>query len=393
MAKKIDYASMFTLRKDGRYMGYAMPPNAKNRKAIYDKDPETLYWKIKELEKPKVKTFGEVAEEWRNQWDAQKLGEGSQSSYNAPFKQMVSVHRAYALEAVTAAEVSRVMLTEQAKGYSYKHAAAVLSMYKQTFKFAIIRGYTLYNPALSVTVPRHMTRTTREAPEDDVILIIKNNVDKPFGLFAYFLIYTGFRAGEAIGLKWSDIDRKNKMIKCERSVERLSGKPHTKDPKTKAGFRSVPLLDDLAEVLVKPTSAKNSNYVFLNDNGGLFTSSQLRAKWTAWGKDVGLTEIKTTTIKNRKTGETRKKTYSHTTLNQHQLRHGYCTILYEAGIDELTAMELMGHANIATTRAIYTHLRQSRREGVADILNKQFSSIVVKPVVNSEETVENTMVL
>lgn len=392
MAKKIDYASMYTLRKDGRYMGYYHDQN-NVRHSAYDRDAEKLYRKIQELEKPKVKTFGEIAEEWRDQWDSQKLGEGTQSSYNAPFKQMVSVHGEYALEAVTANEISRVMLTEQAKGYSYKHAAAVLSMYKQVFKFAIVQGYTLYNPALSVTVPRHMKRTTREAPEDDVILIIKNNVDKVFGLFAYFLLYTGFRAGEAIGLKWGDIDRKSKTIKCERSVERLTGKPHTKEPKTKAGYRIVPLLDDLAKVLIKPTGAKNNDYVFANDDGKLFTNSQLRAKWTAWGKAVGLTEIKETTITNRKTKEKHKKTYSHTTLNQHQLRHGYCTILYEAGIDELTAMELMGHADISTTRAIYTHLRQSRREGVADILNKQFSSIVVKPVVNTAETTGNATVL
>jgi site-specific recombinase XerD len=53
-------------------------------------------------------------------------------------------------------------------------------------------------------------------------------------------------------------------------------------------------------------------------------------------------------------------------------------------------MELMGHANIETTRRIYTHLRQKKRKGVADILNKKFSEIAVKDVVKNEETADNT---
>ena len=37
MAKKIDYASLYTLRADGRYMGYYRDQNGK-RKCAYEKD-------------------------------------------------------------------------------------------------------------------------------------------------------------------------------------------------------------------------------------------------------------------------------------------------------------------------------------------------------------------
>ena len=55
--KKPDYASMFTLRADGLYMGYWRDldkdgkPKGK-RHAIYDRDPEALYNKIKAKETP-----------------------------------------------------------------------------------------------------------------------------------------------------------------------------------------------------------------------------------------------------------------------------------------------------------------------------------------------------
>ncbi|MFY9114086.1 MAG: tyrosine-type recombinase/integrase [Dethiobacteria bacterium] len=58
------------------------------------------------------------------------------------------------------------------------------------------------------------------------------------------------------------------------------------------------------------------------------------------------------------------------TATAHQLRHGFATLLYEAGIDEREAMELMGHADITLTHKIYTHIRKSRKEETAARLNE-----------------------
>jgi integrase len=43
-------------------------------------------------------------------------------------------------------------------------------------------------------------------------------------------------------------------------------------------------------------------------------------------------------------------------ITPHMLRHTYATLLYLSGIDALSAMKLMGHADIQTTLGIYTHL-------------------------------------
>ena len=40
----------------------------------------------------------------------------------------------------------------------------------------------------------------------------------------------------------------------------------------------------------------------------------------------------------------------------HWLRHTFCTMMYLAGVDILTARDQMGHADIKTTLAIYSHL-------------------------------------
>lgn len=45
-------------------------------------------------------------------------------------------------------------------------------------------------------------------------------------------------------------------------------------------------------------------------------------------------------------------------------------MLYEAGIDEREAMELLGHADIKMTKVVYTHIRKSRKENTAAKLNE-----------------------
>ncbi len=45
------------------------------------------------------------------------------------------------------------------------------------------------------------------------------------------------------------------------------------------------------------------------------------------------------------------------TLTPHFLRHNFVTLLYEAGVDPLIAMKIVGHADYKTTANIYTHVR------------------------------------
>ena len=47
-------------------------------------------------------------------------------------------------------------------------------------------------------------------------------------------------------------------------------------------------------------------------------------------------------------------------ITAHQLRHGAATMMYEAGVDPYTAQKILGHAQVTTTMAIYTELRNKQ---------------------------------
>lgn len=50
------------------------------------------------------------------------------------------------------------------------------------------------------------------------------------------------------------------------------------------------------------------------------------------------------------------------TLTAHNLRHGTATLMFELGVDELTAQHILGHSRVEITREIYTDLRAKQAQ-------------------------------
>ncbi len=370
MAKKkeIDYASLFTLRKDGRYMARWTDNNGK-RHAIYDRDPQSLYVRLQEAKNtpPHRTTFRDVAEKWEaDHFD--KIGRGTASNYKAPLAMLIDEIGDIPIDEIGAADLTRILMREKSKGYSYKHASTVKSVFKQVLDLAVLDKHISFNPATTVTIPRGLPKNHIEAPDEDTIKIIASNLNKPFGNFVAMLLYTGMRTEEAIALKWSDIGKD--YISVHAAVD-LHGTPVIKETKTKAGRRLVPILDNHRQFLKKPKGAKESDYIFNND-GKLLTRGQITARWERWCREVGLSE-KRNYVSERKNGQVRTETEWKPTVKPHQLRHHYATVLYEQNVDLLTAKDVMGHKDISTTQKIYTSLRQKHREEEIAKINGGFN--------------------
>ena len=65
-----------------------------------------------------------------------------------------------------------------------------------------------------------------------------------------------------------------------------------------------------------------------------------------------------------------------TPFTPHELRHTFCTTMFEAGMDAVTAKEQMGHADIQTTLSIYTHLSAKHKSIQADKLDAFYDNEV-----------------
>ncbi len=339
--KKPDYASMFTLRKDGRYQGYWHDKGG-SRHAIYDRDPERLYNKIREKEDgtPPPLTLEAAADAWEAK-HAERIGAKTAETYNAPLRRIKDQFRGMPAEEVTAQDIQAFLSVLGKKGFSRRSVQMHRDILNMIYNDAIVSGGLRYNPCAATSLPRNLPAKKRELPPDAAIDAVRKAVDAPFGLFALVCLYGGLRRGEALALEYEDIDRKAGLIHVTKAVEFIGNNPHIKQPKTAAGTRDVPLLDPLAAALPD----KKSGLLFPREDGKPLTKTQYRKRWIKYCESIGFE------------------------ITAHQLRHGYATILYEAGIQDKDAQELLGHSSIAVTRDVYTHIRQSQKEATAKKLN------------------------
>lgn len=178
------------------------------------------------------------------------------------------------------------------------------------------------------------------------------------------MLYAGLRKGEVTALQWSDIDFNNKTISVTKSYNFKTNK--IKSPKTQAGIRTVHVPENLLEFL--QSTPKKSIYVVTSASGNIMTDIAWRRLWNSYMTDLDIKYGKRT--KKISKFDPQKGAIIIKTFTPHQLRHTYCTILYNAGVDVLTAQYLMGHSDAKTTLAIYTHLQKKQKDKSINKLNE-----------------------
>ncbi len=365
MAKKINYASMFTLRKDGRYQG-SYTDNT-GRHYVYDRDPEKLWHKINDPVEAKPLLFREIAEAWKDDaWE--KIRDGTKACYEAPYKRAIDRLGDCVAVEIEPHEIYTHLQVLKAQGMAASTIKKQRVVYKQIFQFAIVNeayGKIIkYNPVANVKMPDGLPKPkVREAPEDEIIKKIRQSTNTAyFGLYAFFLICTGFRRGEALAIQWKDINFANATISCDKAISFRPGTATEAPLKTDNGYRTVPLLPPLQAVLEKPADAKGTDYVFYgSDPSKPMPISTYRRRWMHYCKDMGFVTDNPEARISKQGREYVVHDYK-PTLTAHHFRHGYATMLFEAGVDAYTAQRLLGHADIETTLAIYTHLRQRKKD-------------------------------
>jgi integrase len=371
--KKPNYAAMFTLRKDGRYQGSYTDETG--RHYVYDRDPERLWHRLNDPKEETPILFKEIAQAWQNDaWE--KIREGTKSCYEASLNRAIDRLGDRPAAEIEAHEISTHLQILKAQGLSASTVKKQKVVYKQIFQYALMdKEYSKtikHNPVLYVSLPDNMPRASqREAPEEEIVKAIKSKATTAyFGMFAFFLICTGFRRGEALAVQWKDIDFKKKTISCGESISFRFGTAVVAPPKTVNSYRTVPLLDELAEVLKKPKGAKDTDFVFFGEDPAKpMPQSTYDRRWKHYCIDMGFVTDEPET-RTSVQGKVYVKHNYKPSLTAHDLRHGYATMLYEAGVDVYTAMTLLGHAEIETTMSIYTHLRNRKKVESLDKLKE-----------------------
>lgn len=171
-----------------------------------------------------------------------------------------------------------------------------------------------------------------------------------------FVLQTGLRTGELIGLKWSDIDFENRIMKIERTMEYRYkvGEWRIGPPKSQSGYRTIPLTDEAIRIL---------------ENQKLKNKS-LKLVPMEW-KDIVFLCRKGTPVKNS-TYDTGLFKYCDRVgiprFSMHVLRHTFATRCIEGGMKPKTLQRILGHSNIGITMNLYVHITEDEKQREIDLV-------------------------
>lgn len=340
----------YYLRPDGLYEK-GMTINGK-RVRFRGQDPKEVLYKISQYKEKEANgpTFTEIADVWFERKSMEIQPTSLKRTYMPIFTRICEHFENIYIKNIKPKDVNAFVYSLST--YSHKTVSNHLCMLSQILDHAVIMGIIDINPAASVSVPKGLSKSKRDMITPEQIKIIESNADNGlFGLLAYFLLYTGCRRGEALALKWGDIDFNNKLIHINKSAYYNSNSPQFKTPKTDAGLRDIILLDILAKKLVGRHN-KNHFVFSLTDGKEALKESQATKGWAKYVKDAGLNGV-----------------------TPHMLRHTYASLLFEAGVDVKSAQDLLGHADITTTQNIYTHITNKKKSDTASKLNAHFNTL------------------
>lgn len=169
-----------------------------------------------------------------------------------------------------------------------------------------------------------------------------------------FLLQTGLRTGEMVGLKWSDIDFDKRTLTINRSMEYryATGEWRIGEPKSKSGYRTIPLTDEAVSIL-KLQKQKNNSF------------SVIQMEWSEF---VFLCK-KGTPVKNSTYDTMLFKLCDKANLprfSMHVLRHTFATRCIEAGMKPKTLQTILGHSNIGITMNLYVHTTDEEKHKEID---------------------------
>lgn len=251
------------------------------------------------------------------------------------------------------------------KGLSKKTRRNLHAILTKIFTYAHDLELISSNPVKRGTAPK-LERTEKPTLAREQVLALFEAVPVRWKAFFMTLALTGIRTGEALGLKWEDVDLAGRELHIRRRVYR--GKEDT--PKTSSSIRPRPIVDELYRALLNHRQLSHyktpSDYVFTSVSGRPMNPDVLR-------------EVLQDALRKIGVEFTHARAYGH-----HLLRHTSGTLVYRhSGGDLKATQEWLGHSSSRITADVYVHLGKGQQQKTAQTLQRAvFSQPQVEGTVN-----------
>jgi integrase len=244
------------------------------------------------------------------------------------------------------------------KGLSPMTIHHVHSCLHKACKDAVRWGHISRNPLDAADPPRKKGDGTREMQtwtKDQLKALLESVKGDRLSPLWHTIAMTGMRRGEALGLRWSDVDLENARLSVRRALVPTNRKVVVSEPKTAKGRRVIAIDQGTVEVLKAQAARQleqqrdegwlDTGHVFTCENGAALDPESVSRYWRKAVRASMLPPIRL-----------------------HDLRHTHATLALQAGVHPKVVSERLGHAAVAITLDIYSHAIPAMHEQAAALI-------------------------
>jgi integrase len=316
-------------------------------------------------------TVGDFLTRWESEWAPANVSAKTLERYRELLAHHVRPHigamRLQKLRTIDLAGLYGRLQRPKDQGGSGLAARSVGHVHRllhRIFGHAVKWSLIVSNPASAADPPR-VERAEVEILHPDqikaVMAAIRGRWIRPIVMLA---LATGARRGELCGLRWRNVDMEAGRISIESSLEQTNAGLRCKEPKTKAGRRTVSIPPVIAGQLgahwreqqeqrlsLGRGRSSGDDFVFARLEGEPIPPDTLSQEWARLVRQLKLPKV-----------------------TFHALRHTHVSSLIRAGVDVVTVSRRIGHSNPSLTLNTYSHLFGNPDQHVAAIVERTMSA-------------------
>lgn len=320
-------------------------PGAKGRKEVQQKYDQWFYG-----EASGSKTVGRVAQEFLEDVKARR-GENSEA-----YSQYERYIRLYIAPRIASVKICKVTLRDwqsvinEASGRNKALSEKTLKNLRGIIKGIIKFGYEDYQCELlrgNLYIPKGHSKKEKEILQKDDARRLLEESDLWYHPLFCFLLLTGMRPGEALGLQVDDV--RGSIVTIKRSVN-ASGQ--ITEGKNENARRVVPI-GNMTRAILDKTIQRNNEYklhtkwIFCSPDGSMGNQSTMRNHWEKLKKERNLPGT----------------VYS--------LRHTFISMMKNV-LPEQSIKDIVGHSVSMTTFETYGHFVDGDQKRAAEIIDLTF---------------------
>jgi integrase len=249
------------------------------------------------------------------------------------------------LDLLTPLHVQEMMNRHLTAGLSAKSVAYMHQVLRTALGLAVRWDLVSRNVARLVDRPRIQRKPISPLTPDEARKFLAGIRGHRLEALFSVALALGLRQGEALGLRWNDIDFTAGTLRVSNQIQRIDGRLTLVPPKTEKSRRTLVMPSMIAEQLREHEKRQVAEK--------LWAGSKWQENGLVFPNRIGQP------TQARRVIEQFHQALAQSGLRRirfHDLRHSCATLLLVQGVSPRVVMEVLGHSEIALTMNAYSHV-------------------------------------